>query len=83
MTDLGSMIEASETTYSEEFQLDIQPNEVLAAVKGVKKCKPDVKSLPKKIYKQCAEVLVLPISIIFMLILKTGVVPEMIKIADC
>lgn len=83
LKDLDERINDYDCNYTDHPSSDVQPAEILAAIRGIKKCKPDVHSIPKKVYKCFADCFIIPLSMIFMSIIKTGVVPEMLKEADC
>lgn len=57
--------------------------EILQAIAGIKKCKSDLSTAPKKIYKQFSSNLVTPLLILFTNIITSVEVPKCMKVADC
>lgn len=70
-------------TYDEYYNSEVTMVDVVNAVKGVKKCRPDVRFVPMKIYKVFVEQLIVPITILYTSIVQTGIVPKMLKAVDC
>lgn len=86
LCELTQVIADYENSYVPgEFELssDIMPYEILSAIKGVKKCKNDNKFVPLDIYKRFALIFVVPLTLLFTSIVTTGIVPQMLKLADC
>ncbi|CAL8110505.1 unnamed protein product [Orchesella dallaii] len=69
--------------FPEYESLEVSEKEVVLAIKSIKKCRTTKVSVPKRIYREFANELALPLKQLFMTIIKTGIVPQYMKDAIC